>query len=383
MTRSGTDPAEVLALTEDLIRIESHAENPGREAEAVRFLAGWFRERGIEPELEPVEGNRANLLARVGRKGGKRLLLCGHLDTVPAGSMRDAFSPHVEKGILRGRGACDMKGAVAAMACALVSLRDEPVHGEVVFGGTVGEETGSIGVRELVARGPRADFAVVGEPTALRLGLAHKGLAFIRITLTGRAAHGSVPERGANAALAAAHLALEIERDLGAKLASHSHPLLGKGTVCVGRLSGGTRPNIVPDRCEVEIDCRTLPGEGDLLAEVERMAQRISSEVRGVSATVALMEECSIVPHVPLETPASSQLARAAGDTLAVLGLDPTPVGLTYWTDGAHLAATGTETIILGPGDIALAHGPDDAVPVSELVQAAQLYAEIASRILV
>jgi acetylornithine deacetylase/succinyl-diaminopimelate desuccinylase len=382
VTRHAKDKAEVVTLTEDLIRIESHAEAPGREAEVVRFLAGWFRERGIESELEPVEGKRANLLARVGRSEGKRLLLCGHLDTVPAGSMKDSFSPRVEKGILRGRGACDMKGAVAAMACALVALRGAPLRGEVVFGGTVGEETGSIGVRELVARGPHADFAVVGEPTALRLGLAHKGLAFIRITLTGRAAHGSVPHQGANAALAAARLALEIERELGAKLAARSHPLLGKGTVCVGKISGGTRPNIVPDRCEVEIDCRTLPGGRDLLAEVERIAERVCAEVRGVSAQVALMEECSIVPHVPLETPPSSPVARAAADALATLGLDPTPVGLTYWTDGAHLAATGTETIILGPGDIALAHGPDDAVPVSELVQAARIYADLARRLL-
>lgn len=382
MTRPGPNPAEVLALTETLIRIESHAEAPGREAEVTRFLAGWFREQGIEAELQPVEGGRENLVARVGRKGGRRLLLCGHLDTVPAGSMRDAFSPRVERGILRGRGACDMKGAVAAMACALVSLRDEPVHGEVVFGGTVGEETGSIGVRELVARGPHADFAVVGEPTALRLGLAHKGLAFIRITLTGRAAHGSVPHQGANAATAAARLALEIERELGVRLASRSHPLLGKGTVCIGRISGGTRPNIVPDRCEVEIDCRTLPGEDDLLPEVERIAERVCADLSGVSATVTLMEECSIVPHVPLETPASSPLARAAAEALASLGLDPTPTGLTYWTDGAHLAATGTETIILGPGDIALAHSPDDAVSVAELTQAAQLFAGVACRVL-
>ena len=151
----------------------------------------------------------------------------------------------------------------------------------------------------------------------------------------------------------------------------------------MGKIRGGTRPNVVPEHCEVEIDCRTLPGEGDLLSEVERIAERVSSEVRGVSATVALMEECSIVSHVPLETPASSQLARAAADALVALGLDPTPAGLTFWTDGAHLSATGTETIILGPGDIALAHGPDDAVPVSELGHAAQLYAEIASRILV
>jgi len=382
VTRDARDAADVVSLTEDLIRIESHAEAPGREAEVARFLAGWLRERGIDAELQPVEGERANLVARASRPRGKRLLFCGHLDTVPAGSMKDAFSPRVEKGILRGRGACDMKGAVAAMASALVALRDEPLQGEVVFGGTVGEETGSIGVRELVARGPHADFAVVGEPTALRLGLAHKGLAFIRITLRGRAAHGSVPEKGANAALAAARLALEIERELGVRLASRSHPLLGKGTVCVGKISGGTRPNIVPDHCEVEIDCRTLPGEGDLLAEVERITERVCAEVRGVSATVVLMEECSIVPHVPLETPPSSPVARAAADALAALGLDPTPVGLSYWTDGAHLAATGTETIILGPGDIALAHGPDDAVPISELAHTAQLYADLARRLL-
>ena len=379
---------EVLRLTQDLIAIESHIDAAGREAEIGRFLVDWFAARGVSAELQPVDGERANVIARLSACDGPRLCLNGHLDTVPAGSMVDAFAPRIENGVLWGRGACDMKGAVAAMACVLVGAEQArrrvelALAGELTFVGTVGEETGSIGVKALVDSGFSADCAVVGEPTDLRVAVAHKGACFVRITLTGRGAHGSRPEEGVNAASAAARIVAALEDELRPRLAGRTYPLLGDSTVNVGRICGGTQPNIVAERCEIDVDRRTLPGEVDPLDEVTSLVADICAGVDGLSYDVAEMDETSIVPHVALGTSPEAPLAQAAIDTCRDLGIDPDPIGVTYWTDGGHLAASGIETIVLGPGDIADAHGPNDRVRAADLERAARLYGHIVESLL-
>ena len=382
------DHGEVLRLTQDLVSIESHIEANGREAEVGRFLADWFEARGVAAELQPVDGVRANLVARVPGGGGPALLLNGHLDTVPAGAMEHAFASTLRDGDLWGRGTCDMKGAIAAMACVLaaaseaVRLGKGTLSGDLIFAGTVGEETGSIGVKALVAAGLQARWAVVGEPTSLHVAVAHKGACFLRIVLRGRGAHGSCPEKGVNAASYAARIALAIEDTLRPALAERTYPLLGPSTVNVGRICGGTQPNIVAETCEIDIDRRTLPGEADPVAEVLALVEQICGGVSGLTFDVFETEETATVPHVPLGTAPNAALSCACLAASRGLGLSGDPIGVTYWTDGGHLAANGVETIILGPGDIAHAHGPNERVPLAELAMAADLYAGIVVRML-
>ena len=382
------DHAEVLRLTQDLVSIESHIEADGREALVGRFLADWFEERGVAAELQPVDGPRANLVARVPGSGGPALLLNGHLDTVPAGAMEHAFTPTMRDGELWGRGTCDMKGAIAAMACVLAAASEAvrsdrgTLSGDLIFAGTVGEETGSIGVKALVAEGLQARWAVVGEPTSLRVAVAHKGACFLRVVLHGRGAHGSCPEKGVNAASYAARIVEAIEDTLRPRLAERTYPLLGPSTVNVGRICGGTQPNIVAESCEIDIDRRTLPGEPDPVGEVRAIVERICGGVAGLSFDVFETEETAIVPHVPLGTAPEAPLAIACFSASRNLEMSGEPIGVTYWTDGGHLAAHGVETIILGPGDIAHAHGPNERVKLEELGRAADLYAGIAVRML-
>ncbi len=378
------DRDEVVRLAQDLIAIESHSQAPGREATVGQFLADWFRERGIEVELVPAIGERANVIAHVplGDGSGPTLLLNGHIDTVPAGAMKDAFTPRIDDGVLRGRGACDMKAAVAAMACVLAETAREMSRGAsttsrrgaLVFAGTVDEETGSLGVKRLVESGLKADYAVVGEPTSLRPTIAHKGACFIRIVLTGRGAHGSCPEKGVSAASYGARIVTALEDELRPRLAKRSYPLLGASTVSVGRICGGTEPNIVAERCEIDVDRRTLPGEVDTVGEVHDVVASICDGVLGLSYEVFETERTSTVPHVALGTAPDSPLALAAAEACRGAGLPADPVGVTYWTDGAHLSANGIETLILGPGDIADAHGPNDRVIVKDIVKAANVY---------
>ncbi|MCX6099341.1 MAG: M20/M25/M40 family metallo-hydrolase [Candidatus Bipolaricaulota bacterium] len=388
----------------------------------------------------PAIGDRANVIAWHGhpsldtRAVGRTLLLNGHIDTVPAGAMVDAFTPRIEDGVLWGRGACDMKAAVAAMACVLAAtarelsgassttpgavgppagglgqLRDgwsatacsresAPLHGTLVFAGTVDEETGSLGVKRLVDSGLKADYAVVGEPTNLRAAIAHKGACFIRIVLTGRGAHGSCPEKGVSAASYGARIVTALENKLRPRLAKRTYPLLGASTVSVGRICGGTEPNIVAERCEIDVDRRTLPGEGgsasgpdsvgtdsvgrDTVGEVQDVVAAICDGVEGLTYEVYETERTSTVPHVALGTAPDSPLVLAASAACRTAGLQADPVGVTYWTDGAHLAANGIETLILGPGDIAYAHGPNDHVEVEDIVTAARIYLHIAHALL-
>jgi acetylornithine deacetylase/succinyl-diaminopimelate desuccinylase-like protein len=472
VTHITVDPDEVVRLASDLIAIESHKDTPGREAAIGRFLVEWFHERGVDAELLPALDGRSNVIARLELGGpGPTLLLNGHLDTVPAGDMKDAFAPRIADGVLWGRGACDMKAAVAAMACVLAAtareLRDRssatpgggpamacvlaatargeaalrlfdsdsspaaahrsqaarelpdattatpgggpamacvlaatarqlregtpaavqargsgPLAGTLVFCGTVDEETGSLGVKRLVESGLKADYAVVGEPTCLRAAIAHKGACFIRITLVGRGAHGSCPEKGVSAASYGARILAALEDELRPRIAKRTYPLLGPSTVSVGRICGGTEPNIVAERCELDVDRRTLPGETNALAEVRELVARICDNVEGLTYDVVEMDRTSIVPHVALGTPPDSKLAQACAAACREAGLPAEPVGVTYWTDGAHLAANGIQTVILGPGDIAHAHGPQDHVAVADIVRAADLYLRIAQTLL-
>ena len=384
---AGADRADVVELTKQLIEIESHRLCDGREAEIGRFLVDWFTERGIKAKLQPVLDGRSNVIAWIPAGDGPSLMLCGHLDTVPAGDMTDAFKPRIEDGLLRGRGACDMKGAVAAMCVAVATFPytgPAALAGGLVFVGTVDEETGGLGVKAVVDSGFRTSYAVVGEPTNLRVALAHKGACFARVTLTGRGAHGSCPEEGISAVSYAAKIVHAIEDDLRPLLAARTHPLLGSSTVSVGRVCGGTQPNIVAETCEIDIDRRMVPGDTDPLAELQTLVEGICGRVEGLGYEVVEMPMTSVVPHTPLETAECSPVAEAA---LAVSAQDAgslgvaDPIGVTYWTDGSHLADHGIETIVLGPGDIADAHGPRDRVVISELERAVSVYVDIAHRL--
>ena len=378
---SRRDGDELLGLARALIAIESHADAEGREAKAGRFLAEWFDRQGIDVRSIPVEGERANVVATVrGDGGGARLLLCGHLDTVPAGDMVDAFAPRIRGGVLWGRGACDMKGAVAAMAVAMAEINRAQrrgavrLDGDVLFAGTVGEETGSDGVKALLDAGCTADHAIVGEPTRLRVAIAHKGACFVRIQLVGRGAHGSCPERGVNAASYAARVVAAIEDVLRPRLGKRADPTLGAGTVSVGRLCGGTQPNIVAERCSIDIDRRVLPGESGVVEEIAALVSDVCGCVDGLSYTVAELDETAHVAHAPLGTSPDSAIVESAAAACCDLGLDPRPIGVTYWTDGGYLSLCGVDTIVLGPGDIADAHGPAERVGVDDLRRAALVY---------
>jgi acetylornithine deacetylase/succinyl-diaminopimelate desuccinylase len=389
----GRDPVRrdpVVALTAELVRIPSHPGLPRQEEAVTLALAAWLRRHGLDPRLVEVAPGRPNLLCTLqGAAPGRHLMLCGHTDTVPlnADGPGFAFAGDVVDGELRGRGSVDMKGAVAAMAVALATLARQGLPaGAVTLAAVVDEEMESIGAEYLV-RHQLADLAldgaIVGEPTSNLLCRGHKGLEWLEVELVGRAAHGGTPQAGINAIVAAARFLALVESRLGPVLAGRAHPLLGPPTFNVGTIRGGDQPSTVAGRAVMAVDRRTVPGESyagviaeleGLLAEVRRGLPGLTTEVRRMSGGMATME------HLPLYLAADAPLVVAVDAARAAVGLPAAPHGaFPAWTDGALLAAFGgVPTVILGPGDLALAHGPREAVPVAELVAASQLYAAAA-----
>src|SRR5258706_10424367 len=234
------------------------------EQRVVEFLAATAANAGLGVEFQTVFPGRSNLLVRLSPAGKvkQRILLAPHLDTV--NGTEDQFTPRTINGKVFGRGACDTKGSVGTMLTALCELsksRQRPKETEIIFAGLVDEENGQAGSRALAASGLKADLAIVGEPTCLQVVTAHKGSLWLQLETRGKSAHGARPEVGRNAVHAMARVVDLLETEYAARLRRRRHKLLGCATVSVGVINGGTQPNIVPDRCTISIDRRTLPGE--------------------------------------------------------------------------------------------------------------------------
>jgi len=363
MTKTETLLRELIALPSvNPAFLPSQAPRAG-EQRVADYLAAIAARAGLEVEFKPVFPARANLLARLGARGRmrQRVLLAPHLDTVNGTDAQ--FTPRRSNGRLYGRGACDTKGSVAAMMIALCELangRQRPRETEILFVGLVDEENGQAGSRALAAGGLKADLAVVGEATRLRLVTAHKGSLWLRLETRGRSAHGAEPDRWRNAILPMARIVELLQTAYAAELRRRRHWLLGSPTVSVGMIGGGTQPNIVPDHCEIQVDRRTLPGETEagVLREMAALLRRNHLAASFVSSKLA--------PCLPLETdsrlPLIAQFLHSLGQAK--------PCGVNYFCDASVLAQGGIPSVVFGPGDIAQAHTADEWISLASLERA-------------
>jgi acetylornithine deacetylase/succinyl-diaminopimelate desuccinylase-like protein len=288
------------------------------------------------------------------------VLLAPHMDTVGV-SHESRFKPVRRGGRMHGRGACDTKGSVAVMLAAvlqLARLKKRPQHTEIVLAALVDEESMQGGSRFLARSGLSADLAVVGEPTELRVVNTHKGDLWLELSTTGKAAHGAQPELGRNAIHLMARVVDLLETQYAAQLKKRRHAVLGHATINVGMIQGGKQPNIVPDRCSIRIDRRTIPGEKD--AAVKREIVRF---LRDHGVKVQLADTKADEPAPPLETdlhlPFVQKFFNAAGQRQ--------PAGVNFFSDAGVLAAGGIPSVLFGPGNIAQAHTDDEWVELRQL----------------
>lgn len=367
---SAAQSPTAVRLLRDLIAIPSvnPAFLPAGDARAgeksiAEFIAAIGKKAGLDVEFQKVLPNRSNVLLRFSPSAAaqRRIVLAPHVDTVGSIDGSDEiFRPQVRGDRIWGRGACDTKGSVAAMLGALfavASARTRPRNTEITFAGLVDEEVGQLGSRAWVKAGGRADLAVVGEPTRLIPVTAHKGDVWARLVTSGKAAHGACPDKGRNAVLEMARVVQALEGEYAEMLRERTHPLLGHATINVGSIRGGSQPNIVPDRCAMEIDRRTLPGETE--ASVKR---GILQFLRRLNLRVQF-ENVKSAPCPPLETNADLPVV---GEFLRGIGRSE-PEGVHYFCDAAVIAGGGTPCVVFGPGDIAQAHTAREWISVASL----------------
>ena len=351
------DDRETLELARNLVRINSVNPKlvPGApgEQEIARFVHAFLDEHGIDSEMVEVEPARPNVVGRLpGGNDGPSLLLCCHMDTVGAEGMEYPFDARVEHGRLHGRGAHDIKSGLAAMLAAATKLAEgSPKGGEIIVAAVVDEEYQSSGAEALVET-VQADAAIVFEPSDLKVLVAHKGFAWFRIETQGKAAHGSRPDEGIDAIAHMGRVLVGLE-DLDRKLRSISpHPRLGTPSIHASLIRGGRELSSYPDRCGLEVERRTLPGEVETDAETEldTLLDRLQQEDPCFKA------ECELTfARPPYEISISHALPQAIARAIERATQRGVEFGgLTAWTDSAILAEAAIPSVVFGPGGAGL-----------------------------
>lgn len=361
---------DVLQTLGDLVAINSvnpSYDNGVPEAAVGAYVERYFAGHGIETTRQEVLPGRWNVLARLpGRNAGRRVVLEAHMDTVSVSGMTiPPFEPAVRDGKLYGRGSCDTKAGLAAMMHALAALKDEGMAPpcEVLLAATVDEEHTFHGVVRL-CDGLKADGAIVAEPTEMRVVSASKGVLRFRIKTRGKAAHSAKPHLGVNAI---SHMAAVIQAldQQSRTLAARSHPLLGAATLNIGQIHGGEQINFVPDRCEIAIDRRLIPGEDP---------EQVWAGYALLAAQLGAEAERPMIADGAMETASDSDLVHAAQRVLVDLGRPIAPVGVPFGSDASKLYRQGIPSIIFGPGSIDRAHAAVEYVECDQVLEAAAFY---------
>jgi succinyl-diaminopimelate desuccinylase len=337
-----------LALAKRLIAFDtSNAEGLRRAAE---FVGGWLESNDIEASQTEARGLPVTA-AEVGPPEAPTLVLHGHMDVVPGG--RDQFEPHIKGDRLYGRGAYDMKGALAVM---LLVMRDLHDHEEVrlrlgIVSDEESEEDENRGSDALVASGFVGDFAITGEPTNLQVGVQAKGVLAMRLEVQGRSAHGATPWLGDNAVVKAVEVFRGIE---SLPFARHSSSLFDRPSINLGRILGGDALNKVPDSCVIDVDIRFLPDQNpdEILEQVSGLPDtRVVATFRRAPAVVE--------PDSPFVVGLCEAASPHHPERVMSVGRDGA-------SDAVSFLAAGVPAVEFGPiGDGH--HGPGEWVSINSL----------------
>jgi acetylornithine deacetylase len=363
-----------------LVQIDSVNPTLTAGAPGEREIAGYIETSlasfGLETQIfEPEPGRMSVVGWHRGSGGGRSLMLNAHCDTVGVEGMSEPFSGAIREGKLFGRGSFDMKGSLAACMAAAKALVDSGIRlrGDVLVAAVADEEYGSLGTRDLIER-VKVDGAIVTEPTALNVCLAHKGYLWIEIEITGRAAHGSKFAMGIDANMKMGsflHALAGLERELRAR---KPHALVGPPSLHAALLSGGSGLSTYAAQSMVKVERRTIPGETEAqaVAEIQAIADRLAGADPDFHAKVA-----SFFVREPFEVSEDAGIVKVVdGAAAKVLGRRPAHVGDTPWMDAALLQAAGVEAVVGATG--AGAHADVEWVELESVEKLAEILAEAA-----
>ncbi len=394
----------VIELLKALVRIDSVNPSlvPGAAGETAvaRALAEHMRAMGLEVHVQEVAEGRPNVVGVLeGREPGRSLMLCGHIDTVGVAGMTQPFNPVERDGRVYGRGSQDMKSGVAAMVDAARLIRDSGGldEGRLLIACVVDEEHSSIGADALVTKW-YADGAVVTEPTDLAIAIAHKGFEWVEVETEGRAAHGSRPREGRDAIRLMGRVLTELDA-LDHRLQSRPpHPLLGTASLHASLIHGGRELSSYPDRCHLQMERRTVPGEqrGSGAREVADILARLAAadgEFKAASRPLFARSPYEIAADHPLVATMKLVVAEqfrvhrskfqvdAATDSSApsASSAAPSVSGMSFWTDASVLGDAGIPSLLFGPTGAGL-HGVEEWVEAGSVVTCRNALAELARR---
>jgi acetylornithine deacetylase len=362
---------QLTALIADLVRIESV--NPSLdpsgsgESAIAEFVAAWMRDTGLEVAHQETAPGRPNVIGiRRGTGGGRSLMLNAHMDTVSIGGRAEPLSGRVEGNRLYGRGSYDMKASLAAAMLAVGDLGDDRLRGDVIVTAVADEEYASIGTQAIV-REYTADACVIAESSDTEICVAHKGFVWAEIETRGKAAHGSLPDEGVDAIALMGPILTgigELDRRLRA---GEQHPLLKTGSIHASLIEGGTELSTYPDRCRVQIERRTIPGETDEI--VEQQLQELIGD--RAELTMGICRQ-------PFEVGRDVELVQALqGVVTKRLGMPAEFVGWGGWMDSALTSAAGIPTVVFGPTGEG-AHADVEWVDLDSVQQCREIYAALA-----
>lgn len=374
----------VISLAQEMIRTVT-VNPPGDERILAEHLERVMREGGLTTKLYPLSPQRASVVGRVQGTGARpALAMVGHIDTVAPGEVPWSFDPFcgdLADGKLLGRGAADMKGGTAAIVAAAIAVARTkvPLQGDLIVACTAGEEVDCVGAVDLLNQNVFKGVAnmLIPEPSNLAVYHAEKGALWLKVVVHGKTAHGSMAHEGHNAIDQLTRLLEQIRKY---PFEQTEHKNLGMPTVSIGTVSGGTKVNVVADRCEATVDMRTLPQEDHerIIEQVREMAVKLTP------AGVPPPEVSALVDRPAVETAGDDLLVQTVAASVREITLEEGLVGTApYFSDAAVLIPVlQIPMAICGPGRPEMAHQPDEYVQLDLMTKAVRIYMSVIEKLL-
>ncbi len=353
---------------------------PGRELEAAQWLKTAMANMGFEADTTDIMPGRTNVVGVLDNGPGPSFAFNTHIDVVPAGAgwSSDPFRLRESNGRLYGRGACDAKGPMVAMLEAMRWLAQNRRRwsGTLLGVFVADEEVSSRGAKAYARTGPMIDTCMIGEPTSCTTYSAHKGSLRPLVRVHGRTAHSGMPDLGINAIIKSASL-LRLVAEEHERIKAAKHALVGSPSLTITRASAGLADNVVPDRCELLLDRRMIPGEDEEAVKAQIAA--LVASAAGDAGTGMEIAEFRATTGGATETAPDHPIVVASQAVCRQHHGHATPLsGFQGGCDLVHFRSVGAQGVVLGPGALDVAHQPDEYVPVAELALAAAIYRDVA-----
>jgi acetylornithine deacetylase len=369
------------SVLSEMVRINSTnpsctSEGKGEE-QLADYVGACLGDIGLDVEMFNLAPNRKNVLGCLhGAGNGPSLMLNAHMDTVGVEGMQEPFSARIAGGKMYGRGTQDMKGSLAASITAVKALVEggNKLNGDIYIAAVADEEYLSIGTTDLVKH-IKTDAAIVTEPTDMKIGLAHRGFAWLEVETFGRAAHGSRYKEGIDANMHMGRVLNQLEGLQNQLLNRTTHPLMGVPSLHAARIKGGNEWSVYSNHCLLQIERRTLPGETEksILQEIQTILSELESQDKNFKAHLNLK-----TIRAPYQITPERDIVKALQVAYReVLQDEPEFGGASFWTDAAILGSAGIDTVLIGPVGSGL-HSAQEWVELNSVYTLAEIIAKTA-----